>query len=104
LDVAVRALHLIAATVWAGGLVVLGIAAGVARRTVPEREGVGFFRALGRRFAILAMAATALLAATGADLASDELESWRRGSPLRRMRRSSRACVGRQSCPGSSLR
>jgi putative copper export protein len=76
LDVAVRALHLIAAAVWAGGLVVLGIAAGVARRTIPERERVGFFRALGRRFAILSIAAAAVLAGTGVDLASDELGSW----------------------------
>ena len=38
MDVAVRSLHLIAAAVWAGGLVLLGVAAAVARRTVPEAE------------------------------------------------------------------
>ena len=70
------ALHLIAAAVWAGGLVFLGIAAGVARHVVPARERIEFFRLLGRRFLLLAALAAALLAATGADLATDRLGSW----------------------------
>lgn len=76
MDLAIHSLHLIAAAVWAGGLVFLGIAAGVARRTVPEGDRIVFFRALGRRFAIVAAFAALLLAATGADMASDELASW----------------------------
>jgi copper transport protein len=75
-DVAIRSIHLIAAAVWAGGLVFLGIAAGVARRTIPDGERVAFFRALGRRFAATAVVAAVLLAATGADMASDNLASW----------------------------
>jgi putative copper resistance protein D len=76
MDVAVRALHLIAAAVWAGGLVFLGVAAGVARATIPEGERIEFFRRLGRRFLVVAFAAAAVLAATGVDMASDHLASW----------------------------
>jgi putative copper export protein len=76
MDVAIRSIHLIAAGVWLGGLVLLGVAAGVARRTVSDRERIGFFRSLGRRFAVVAAAAAVLLAATGADMASDNLASW----------------------------
>ena len=76
MDVAIRSIHLIAAAVWAGGLVFLGVAAGVARRTVSEGERVAFFRVLGRHFAAVAVAAAVLLAATGADMASDNLAGW----------------------------
>jgi putative copper export protein len=76
LDVAIRSIHLIAAAIWAGGLVFLGIAAGVARRTVSPAERIAFFRLLGRRFAIVALGAAVLLAATGADMATDRLASW----------------------------
>jgi putative copper export protein len=75
-DVAIRSLHLIGAAVWAGGLIFLGVAAGVARRTVPEAERVAFFRALGRRFAVVAFAAAAVIAATGIQMAADHLASW----------------------------
>jgi putative copper export protein len=75
-DVAIRSIHLIAAAVWAGGLVFLAIAAGVARATIPDGERIVFFRALGRRFAIVAAVAAVLLAATGADMASDNLAGW----------------------------
>lgn len=76
MDVAIRSIHLIAAAVWAGGLVFLGVAAGVARRTIPEGERIAFFRMLGRRFGMLAAASALLIAATGADMASDRLASW----------------------------
>jgi putative copper export protein len=75
-DLAIRAVHLIAAAVWAGGLVFLAVAAGVARATIPEGERVEFFRRLGRRFLVVSLAAAALLAATGADMAADRLASW----------------------------
>ncbi len=76
MDVAIRSLHLIAAAVWTGGLVFLGIAAGVARATIPGSERIAFFRTLGRRFAILAGLSALLIAATGADMADDRLPSW----------------------------
>jgi copper transport protein len=72
----IRALHLLAAAVWAGGLVFLGVAAGVARRTVPPAERIVFFRSLGRRFALLAAGGAVVLGATGGDMAQDNLASW----------------------------
>jgi putative copper export protein len=75
-DLAIRSLHLIGAAVWAGGLVFLGIAATVARRSVPPAERIEFFRALGRRFAIVAAVAAAAIAATGIDMATDRLATW----------------------------
>jgi putative copper export protein len=75
-DVAIRSLHLIAAAVLAGGLVFLGVAAGVARRTIPDAQRIAFFRMLGWRFAILAGASALVIAATGADMAADRLADW----------------------------
>lgn len=76
MDVAIRSLHLIGAAVWTGGLVFLAVAAAVARRTIPPEERIAFFRALGRRFAIVAAVAAAAIAATGIDMAIDRLASW----------------------------
>lgn len=76
MDLLIRSLHLIAAAVWAGGLVFLGVAAGVARATVPEGERIEFFRRLGRRFLVVALAAALLVALTGVDMAADRLPSW----------------------------
>jgi len=64
-------LHLIAAAVFVGGVVFLGVAATAARSTVSPRERVALFRAIGRRFLILAGIALAVLIATGADMAAD---------------------------------
>ena len=49
-DTAIRSLHLIGAAVWVGGMVMLALAVGAARRTVAESERMALFRALGRRF------------------------------------------------------
>ena len=76
MDVATRSLHLIGAAVWTGGLVFLGIAAAVARRTILPAERIAFFRVLGRRFAAVAALAAAAIAATGIDMATDQLTSW----------------------------
>jgi putative copper export protein len=76
MDVAIRSVHLMAAAVWAGGLVFLGIAAGVARARIPAAERIAFFRSLGRRFAIVSGVAAVLLAASGAQMAADRLPSW----------------------------
>jgi copper resistance protein D len=70
---AIRSLHLIAAAVWAGGMVFLGVAVGAARRTLADRERIALFRQLGRRFLIVGGAAMAVLIATGTDMASDRL-------------------------------
>ena len=76
MDVAIRSLHLIGAAVWTGGLVFLGIAAAVARRTILPAERIAFFQVLGRRFAAVAALAAAAIAATGIDMATDQLTSW----------------------------
>jgi putative copper export protein len=76
-DTAVRALHLIGAAVWAGGLVFLGIAVGAARRTIPDAARIEFFRSLGRRFAVVGGLALLVLIATGSDMAGDR-DAWSR--------------------------
>ena len=75
-DLAIRSLHLIAAAVWAGGLVFLGLAVGAARRTLGDRERIALFRQLGRRFLWVGGVALLLLIATGADMAADRLASF----------------------------
>ena len=75
-DTAVRALHLIGAAVWAGGMVMLALAVGAARRTVAEPERIALFRALGRRFLVAGGIAMLVLIATGTDMADDRLGSW----------------------------
>jgi putative copper export protein len=76
MDVAIRSLHLLGAAVWTGGLVFLGVAATVARRTIPPAERIAFFRTLGRRFAVVAAVSAVAIAATGIDMATDRLASW----------------------------
>jgi putative copper export protein len=75
-DTAIRSLHLIGAAVWAGGMVMLALAVGAARRTVAENERVALFRALGRRFAVAGGIAMVVLIATGTDMAADRLGSF----------------------------
>jgi putative copper export protein len=75
-DLAIRALHLIAAAVWAGGMVFLGLAVGAARRTLGDRERIALFRQLGRRFLLAGGIAMLVLIATGTDMASDRLGSF----------------------------
>jgi putative copper export protein len=75
-DTVVRALHLIGAAVWAGGMVMLVLAVGAARRTVPERQRIPLFRALGRRFLVAGGVAMVVLIATGTDMAADRLAAW----------------------------
>jgi putative copper export protein len=75
-DLAIRSLHLIAAAVWAGGMVFLGLAVGAARRTLGDRERIALFRQLGRRFLIAGGIAMAILIATGSSMASDRLASF----------------------------
>jgi putative copper export protein len=52
-------------------MVMLGVAATVARRTLPEKERIAFFRMLGRRFLLVGGIALLLAIATGTDMASD---------------------------------
>jgi len=75
-DLLIRSLHLIGAAVWVGGMVMLGLAVGAARRTVADSERVALFRALGRRFLVAGGIAMAVLIATGTDMAADRLGAW----------------------------
>lgn len=75
-DLAIRSLHLIAAAVWAGGIVFLGLAVGAARKTLADRERIALFRQLGRRFLIAGGIALLVLIATGSSMASDRLASF----------------------------
>jgi putative copper export protein len=72
----VRSLHLIGAAVWAGGMVMLALAVGAARKTVAEHERIALFRALGRRFAVAGGIAMLVLIATGTDMAADRLAAF----------------------------
>jgi putative copper export protein len=75
-DLAIRALHLIAAAVWAGGLVFLGVAVGAARKALADRERIALFRQLGRRFLVVGGVAMLVLIATGSSMASDRLAAF----------------------------
>ena len=70
-DTVVRSLHLIGGAIFAGGMVMLGVVAATARRTVPAEARVEFFRVLGRRFLVLGGIALLVAIATGTDMASD---------------------------------
>jgi copper transport protein len=75
-DLLVRSLHLIGAAVWAGGMVMLALSVGAARRTIAEPERIALFRSLGRRFLVAGGIAMVVLIATGTDMASDRLGDW----------------------------
>lgn len=56
-------------------MVFLGVAAGVARQTIPAAERIEFFRAIGGRFLYVAAVAALTLLATGLALTHDRLGS-----------------------------
>jgi copper resistance protein D len=51
--------------------VFLGLAVGAARGTLADAQRIEFFRAIGRRFALVGGIALLVLIATGSDMASD---------------------------------
>lgn len=62
-------LNLLAAMVWTGGMVAVTVATVAARRALEPAEQVRFFRALGRRYEIVASGALLVFAVTGVALA-----------------------------------
>lgn len=64
MDAALIAIELLAASVWAGGLVAIAVVARCARQELDPATRVAFFRALGRRY--LRVGLGALVAAYGA--------------------------------------
>jgi len=77
MDTIWRFLHLAAAAYWLGGLIVLAIVAVAARRSLPREDFGLVMRRAGRAFAIGAVIAGVLLAASGIALAHERLSSWR---------------------------
>jgi copper transport protein len=68
--------HLVAAAYWLGGLIALAIVALVARRTLPPDRFGFLMRRAGRTFAVGAVVAGLVLAASGIALARGRLPSW----------------------------
>jgi hypothetical protein len=66
------AVNLLAGAVWIGSLAALTVVTRTARQTLEPPAQVAFFRALGRRYAIVGTAALAIAIATGAALLSDQ--------------------------------
>ena len=60
--------HLLAACVWVGGFVAIGVVARVARRELEAPAGVAFFRSLGRSYGKVGGSALAVAVLTGAAL------------------------------------
>ena len=60
--------HLLAACVWVGGFVAIGVVARVARRELEAPAGVAFFRSLGRSYGMVGGSALAVAVLTGAAL------------------------------------
>lgn len=57
--------HLLADAIWVGGLVTLVVVSSAARKTLDEPSRVAFFRALGRRYGVVAGSALVVALATG---------------------------------------
>jgi hypothetical protein len=66
------AVNLLAGAVWVGSLAALTVVTRTARQTLEPPAQVAFFRALGRRYAIVGTGALAIAIATGAALLSDQ--------------------------------
>jgi uncharacterized membrane protein len=63
--------HLLAASIWIGGFVAIGIASAIVRRQLGPAERVAFFRALGRSYGVVGGTALAVALASGAALLAD---------------------------------
>lgn len=68
--------HLIAASVFVGGVVFLAVAAVIAKSTLDESSRTRFFRRTGRAFGALGGAAMAILVLTGAYMAVEDIAAW----------------------------
>ena len=74
-DLLYRSLHLLAAAVWGGGLVMLGLLAASSRQVLSETDRGALFRLVGQRFLILSAVSALVLGATGAELTVDRFGS-----------------------------
>ena len=75
MEVVYSSLHLLAAAVWGGGLVMVGVLAASSRGVLSDADRSELFRVVGRRFLIISAVAALVLAATGAELAVDRFGS-----------------------------
>jgi uncharacterized membrane protein len=60
------AVHLLAASIWVGGFVAIGVVARIARRTLDPPARIAFFRSLGRAYGRVGGASLAVALGTGA--------------------------------------
>ncbi|CAN5404135.1 hypothetical protein BH10ACT11_BH10ACT11_18460 [soil metagenome] len=67
--------NLLAAMIWTGGLFAVAVATAAARQTLAPDEQVRFFRALGRRYGVVAGLALIVFAITGA-ISAGAPNSW----------------------------
>ena len=67
-------LNLLAAMIWAGGMVAVTVATVAARQTLEPKQQVRFFAALGRRYGIVSGAALAIFIVSGLAIAGDPAE------------------------------
>ncbi len=75
MDLLYRSLHLLAAAVWGGGLVMLAVVAVSASRALSEADRSELFHVVGRRFLIVSAVSAAVLFGTGLELATDRFGS-----------------------------
>ncbi|MEO8092549.1 MAG: DUF4149 domain-containing protein [bacterium] len=68
--------HLLGAAIWAGGVIVLGLVAFGARRTLPDAQRVELFRVIGTGFLILSGVAAAMLLISGNSMVEDLFGGW----------------------------
>lgn len=75
MDLVYRSFHLLAAAVWGGGLVMLGLLAASSRQVLSDTDRSALFRVVGMRFLILSAASALVLGASGAGLTVDRFGS-----------------------------
>lgn len=74
---ALVAVHLLAATIWVGGFVAIGVVGQVARRTLEPPARIAFFRSLGRAYGVVGGTSLLVGLGTGAALLPEPLTAGR---------------------------
>lgn len=69
------AVHLLAAAIWIGGFVAIGVVARIARRTLDPPTRIAFFRSLGRAYGRVGGVSLVVALGTGAVLLSGSIST-----------------------------